>query len=91
MHLSNKNSLDHSRLFLAGLAYLQYQQLVKINWDKLQSVSHATLSNLANVTTQISNNIGGVVSNSSNGQPCLLQRSAILCTLGSNIIHDRWW
>ena len=46
-------------LFLAGLAYLQYQQIAKINWDKLQSVSQGAISNLANATTQISNNIGG--------------------------------
>ena len=45
-------------LFLAGLAYLQYQQIAKINWDKLQSVSQGAISNLANATTQISNNIG---------------------------------
>jgi uncharacterized membrane protein (Fun14 family) len=45
-------------LFLAGLAYLQYQQIVKINWDKLQSVSQGAISNLANATTQISNNLG---------------------------------
>ena len=47
-------------LFLAGLAYLQYQEIAKINWDKLQSVSQGAISNLANATTrQISNNIGG--------------------------------
>ena len=45
-------------LFLAGLAYLQYQQIARINWDKLQSVSQGAISNLANATTQISNNIG---------------------------------
>jgi uncharacterized membrane protein (Fun14 family) len=26
-------------LFFAGLAYLQYQQIVKINWDRLQETS----------------------------------------------------
>ena len=31
-------------LFLAGLAYLQYQQIAKINWDKLQSVSQDALT-----------------------------------------------
>jgi uncharacterized membrane protein (Fun14 family) len=46
-------------LFLAGLAYLQSQQIAKINWDELQSVSQGAISNLANATTQISNNIGG--------------------------------
>ena len=38
-------------LFLAGLAYLQYQQIAKINWEKLQFVSQGAISNLANATT----------------------------------------
>src|SRR4051794_26022483 len=47
-------------LFLGGLAYLQSQEIAKINWDKLQSLSQGAISNLANATTQqISNNIGG--------------------------------
>jgi uncharacterized membrane protein (Fun14 family) len=36
--------------FLAALAYLQYQQIADINWDKLQTISHTTL---ANATQQI--------------------------------------
>ena len=40
-------------LFLAGLAYLQYHQIAKINWNKLQQVSEWALTTLANVTTQI--------------------------------------
>jgi uncharacterized membrane protein (Fun14 family) len=31
-------------LFFAGLAYLQYQQIVNIDWNKLQPVSHAALT-----------------------------------------------
>ena len=27
------------RLFFAGLAYLQYQQIANINWNKLQTIS----------------------------------------------------
>ena len=38
-------------LFLAGLAYLQYQQILNINWNKLQVVSQNAVSTLA--TTQI--------------------------------------
>jgi uncharacterized membrane protein (Fun14 family) len=34
-------------LFLAGLAYLQYQQLASFNWDKIEG----TISMLANTTT----------------------------------------
>lgn len=33
-------------LFFAGMAYLQYQQLVNINWNKLQAVSQTTVTTL---------------------------------------------
>jgi uncharacterized membrane protein (Fun14 family) len=39
--------------FLAALAYLQYQQIASINWDKLQTISEDTLITLANATQQI--------------------------------------
>ena len=39
--------------FLAALAYLQYQQIASINWDKLQVISQDTLTTLANATQQI--------------------------------------
>jgi uncharacterized membrane protein (Fun14 family) len=32
-------------LFLAGSAYLQYHQISKVNWNKLQTVSEDTDSN----------------------------------------------
>jgi uncharacterized membrane protein (Fun14 family) len=40
-------------LYFAGLTYLQYQQILNINWNKLQIVSQNTLSTLANAATQI--------------------------------------
>jgi len=40
-------------LFFAGLAYLQYQQIVNINWNKLQAESQNAVTTLANATTQI--------------------------------------
>jgi uncharacterized membrane protein (Fun14 family) len=40
-------------LFFAGLTYLQYQQIVAINWDKISGVSENTVSTLANATTGI--------------------------------------
>ncbi|NAL78270.1 FUN14 domain-containing protein [Nitrososphaera sp. AFS] len=40
-------------LFFAGLACLQYQQILNINWNKLQTASQNTLSTLANSTMQI--------------------------------------
>jgi uncharacterized membrane protein (Fun14 family) len=39
--------------FLAALAYLQYQQIASINWDRLQAISEDTLTTLANATQQI--------------------------------------
>ena len=39
-------------LFLAGLAYLQYQQLASLNWDKIEG----TISTIANTTTGAFNN-----------------------------------
>ena len=35
-------------LFLAGLAYLQYQQVATINWNKLQTMSEGTITTLSN-------------------------------------------
>ena len=35
-------------LFLAGLAYLQSQQIANINWNKLQTVSEGTITTLSN-------------------------------------------
>jgi uncharacterized membrane protein (Fun14 family) len=35
-------------LFFAGLAYLQYHQIAKINWNKLQTVSEQTITTLSN-------------------------------------------
>ena len=40
-------------LFFAGLAYLQYQQIIDIKWAKLQLVLQNALTTLANATTQI--------------------------------------
>lgn len=40
-------------LFFAGLAYLQYQQILNINWNKLQVVSQNSLSTLLKATTKI--------------------------------------
>jgi len=39
-------------LFFAGIAYLQYQQILNINWNKLQMTSQNILSTLSNAITQ---------------------------------------
>src|ERR687889_2936357 len=52
-------------LFLAGLAYLQSQQIANINWNKLQTVAEGTVTTLSNATmiqiAGISNNGSGHV------------------------------
>jgi uncharacterized membrane protein (Fun14 family) len=40
-------------LFFAGLAYLQYQQIVAINWNKIPQLSQNAVKTLAITTTQI--------------------------------------
>jgi uncharacterized membrane protein (Fun14 family) len=40
-------------LFLAGLAYLQSQQIANINWSKLQQASEGAITILSNLTMQI--------------------------------------
>ena len=40
-------------LFLAGLAYLQYQQIASINWDKLEQVSEEAVNTVINATTNM--------------------------------------
>jgi uncharacterized membrane protein (Fun14 family) len=40
-------------IFLAGLAYLQYQQITSINWNKLQQLSEGAITTLSNVLIQI--------------------------------------
>lgn len=46
-------------LFFAGLAYLQYQQIVAISWNKLPQLSQNVVTTLANATTQIPGFNGG--------------------------------
>jgi uncharacterized membrane protein (Fun14 family) len=38
-------------LFIAGIAYLQSQQLATINWDKLEQLSVEAIITFANATT----------------------------------------
>jgi uncharacterized membrane protein (Fun14 family) len=40
-------------LFVAGLAYLQYQHVASINWDRIETLASSTLGN---ITAHISNN-----------------------------------
>ena len=40
-------------LFLAGLAYLQYQQIALINWDRLEQASEGVISTFVNATSRM--------------------------------------
>jgi len=40
-------------LFMAGLAYLQYNQLATINWNKLQQMSEGAITTLSNAIVQM--------------------------------------
>ena len=40
-------------LFLTALAYLQYQEIININWSSLQAASQNTIAMFANAITQI--------------------------------------
>ena len=45
-------------LFIAALAYMQYQRIIDVNWAKIQTVSHNGLTWVSNTIIHISNNIG---------------------------------
>jgi uncharacterized membrane protein (Fun14 family) len=47
-------------LFLAGLAYLQYNQIANISWNKLQAISEGAITTLSNLTMQIPASVGDV-------------------------------
>ena len=54
-------------LFIAALAYLEYQRIIDVNWAKIQAVSQNGLTWVADTIIHISNNIGaghiGAISN----------------------------
>jgi uncharacterized membrane protein (Fun14 family) len=45
-------------LFIAALAYLEYQRIIDVNWAKIQTASEIVLTWVANAIVHISNNIG---------------------------------
>jgi uncharacterized membrane protein (Fun14 family) len=45
-------------LFIATLAYLEYQRVITIDWTKLQAIWEQTTTTVENTITQLSNNIG---------------------------------
>jgi len=45
-------------LFIAVLAYLQYQRIINVDWVRVQSVSQNGIAWASDVITHVSNNIG---------------------------------
>jgi uncharacterized membrane protein (Fun14 family) len=45
-------------LFVAVLAYLEYQRIFQVDWTSLQAVSQNGITMLTNIVTHISNTIG---------------------------------
>jgi uncharacterized membrane protein (Fun14 family) len=58
-------------LFFAGLVHLQYQQIVNINWERLQATSQNAVTTLANATTQISNHISNATDSNNHATTAL--------------------
>ena len=45
-------------LFIAALAYLEYQRILNVDWDRIQVVSQNGITWVVDAITPISNNIG---------------------------------
>jgi uncharacterized membrane protein (Fun14 family) len=68
-------------LFIAGLAYLQYQQIASINWNKLEGTITAAVANAATSTINENPNVAVVAMMSSFGIP-LTSSMSIGFTIG---------
>jgi uncharacterized membrane protein (Fun14 family) len=67
-------------LFIAGLVYLQSQQITTINWDKFEQVSEGAVITLANITTMIDSSSSN--SNNDNGIGLAISNFGIPLTIG---------
>jgi len=45
-------------LFIAALAYLEYQKIINVDWVRAESVSQSSVTWVVDALTHISNNIG---------------------------------
>jgi uncharacterized membrane protein (Fun14 family) len=68
-------------LFLAGLAYLQYQQIASINWNKLEGTITAAVANAATSTINDNSNVAALAMISNFGIP-LTSSMSIGFTIG---------
>ena len=65
-------------LFLAGLVYLQSQQIANINWNKLQAISEGVVTTITNLTMQIQ----GISSVSGDGHAAATASSLAMTSFG---------
>jgi len=65
-------------LFLAGLAYLQYNQIANINWNRHQQLSEGAITTLSNVLIQIP----GISSGSSSDGHAVATASVVMTSFG---------
>jgi uncharacterized membrane protein (Fun14 family) len=63
-------------LFIAALAYLEYQRIVSVDWDRIQVVSQNGFVWVTNAIVHISNTIGSTHSVSHIGIPLASSASA---------------
>ena len=47
-------------LFIAALAYLEYQRIIQVDWTSVQALSQNGITMVANAGTHISNNFGAI-------------------------------
>ncbi|MGC1928518.1 MAG: FUN14 domain-containing protein [Candidatus Nitrosopolaris sp.] len=45
-------------MFIAAIAYLEYQRIISVDWEALQTASQNAITTFANTLTNISDNIG---------------------------------
>ena len=65
-------------LFLAGLAYLQSQQIANINWNKLQQMTEDAITTVSNALTQIP----GISTGSVDVHPAMTTSSLAMVSFG---------
>ena len=61
---------------MAGLAYLQSQQIASINWNKLQQISEGPITTISHLTMQIP----GISVGSSDSGPAAATASSLAMT-----------
>jgi uncharacterized membrane protein (Fun14 family) len=63
-------------LFIAALAYLEYQRILNVDWQKVQSISQNGIDWVADAITHVSSTIGASHTGSNVGIPLVSSVSA---------------